>query len=539
VKYVFLFTLFCSVIKPHIIRAESTLPVYSEIQSLKRNKTSFELINFNPSINRWFLLKINDGSENFYHIENVDAENRLKLTGRGLEIKNMKNGHFEECHLWGGGFDLRNAVLDKYRNPYFPLCEGLLYLRLKRDSTTALSLTEWATEKLRLVKFGEKFINFVKPVIVSAHAETAKNRRIENLKYRRNLEEDLLSAKVNEDSRYSYVSVGNHLGISVDNEESYMEYGKWYKSRMHPNIFISLITPGFLHYNFMGTDSGIKYPVKEEEMDKLIYLVAYDLSEYSINVVHGTEYPGIPSEGGEEGSAGLLEDLAMAGTVPPYMINRTVGVFIGGYKRSHGYFKYGEHHGKYYGYIENGVALSKMEPGLATIYTTKDEEIQIGKWPEDPDREKELLKTVVSARQNGVLIVDDYIPGKHINSWGHGNWSGDADGNLRTLRSAVCIQNNGRQRNLIFAAFTSTTPGTMARVLRAYSCETAMQLDMNAYIYLHNAIFKFDENNKIDIEYLHSEMEYPKGLKYHRYILDNNNRDFFYVFKRKKNLALH
>jgi len=37
----------------------------------------------------------------------------------------------------------------------------------------------------------------------------------------------------------------------------------------------------------------------------------------------------------------------------------------------------------------------------------------------------------------------------------------------------------------------------MARILITYGCENAMQLDMNAYMYLHNAIFEFDRNGNI------------------------------------------
>lgn len=103
-----------------------------------------------------------------------------------------------------------------------------------------------------------------------------------------------------------------------------------------------------------------------------------------------------------------------------------------------------------------------------------------------------------------------------------------------TLRSAVCIQETAGQKHLIFAAFTAATPSTMARVLQAYSCQAAMQLDMNAYMYMHNALFKFSRPNKNPrVEYLHSEMEYPKGIKRHRFIMDNNNRDFFYILKKR------
>ena len=125
----------------------------------------------------------------------------------------------------------------------------------------------------------------------------------------------------------------------------------------------------------------------------------------------------------------------------------------------------------------------------------------------------------------------DGKPGKLVNNWGAGNWSGDAEGRLQTMRSAACIAQSGKKKYLTFAAFTSATPNSMAKVLQSYGCQTAMHLDMNAYMYLHAAVFKYAGKN-LDIEYLHQKMRYPKRVKKHRYILDNNNRDFFYVYRK-------
>jgi hypothetical protein len=479
-----------------------------------------ELVSLNPDINKWFLLKRNGKT---YHLENVSAKNKISISNDNLIVKAGIGFSEQKCSLWNA---LSAKRIAKYKNPYYPLCNGLVYLRLDRSSTTRLSLTEWATEKIRKVSFGESFINFLKPLIVATHAEAAEDRAVAHQESRKRSGGSLLDAQINALSPVEPVSVENHLGVSIKNNEKFVRYGKWYQTNMHDGIYVSLMIPQIVAPSVLNSFPRKVKTIKNNEMDKLAYFTAYDLSKYSLNFVHGTTYPGLPANTKHK------ENYKTIGSIPPYKINSAVSVFIGGYKKTHGTFKYGEHQGKTYGFMENGVVLSKMEAGLATIYSTKDGEVHIGKWPKDKNEEAILMKNVVSARQNGVMIIDNYEPGKHINSWGGGNWSGDVNGNLRTLRSTVCMQRTNGKKYLVFGAFTAASPNTMARVLQSYSCEYAMQLDMNAYMYLHNAIFKFDKNNQIDIEYLHTEMEYPKGLKRHRYVMDNNNRDFFYVYKK-------
>ena len=65
-------------------------------------------------------------------------------------------------------------------------------------------------------------------------------------------------------------------------------------------------------------------------------------------------------------------------------------------------------------------------------------------------------------------------------SWGPGNWSGSAAGELRALRAGACLQESGGRRFLIYGWFSTATPSAMARVFQAYGCRYAMLLDMNA-----------------------------------------------------------
>lgn len=507
---------------------------FAESTKIETPNSQIELYNLNPWINKWFILKTHNSNTQIFHLENVLAENSLILSTSGIIIRDTKTNIEKECVLWDAKNDIRKLNLNTYKNPYYPICEGLIYVRLNRSSTTELSSTEWMTEKLRKISFGEDLINFVKPLIVARQAEAAGQRDVASSP--KDLEvKDLLGASIKVTNNTTPVAVNHHLGISLKLNEPYLRYGQWYKIGAHEDIYVSLMLPGLVDTDLIKEFPRETTQIQESEKDKLIYLTSYDLSKFGISYVNGTDYPGVgrsPFDKSQKQVVENLNPLVMVGSVPPYKLNDTVGVFIGGYKRSHSFFKYGKHQGKYYGYIENGVVISPLEAGLATFYATKNGEIDIIKWPDNKTEQESLLKEIVSARQNGILIVDSYKPGESLLSWGNGNWSGDVNGNLKTLRSAVCIQKNNGKKHLIFAAFTAATPNTMAHVFRAYKCENAMQLDMNAYMYLHNAIISYDENHNVKAEYLHTEMEYPKGIKKPRFVMDNNNRDFFYVYKK-------
>jgi hypothetical protein len=253
----------------------------------------------------------------------------------------------------------------------------------------------------------------------------------------------------------------------------------------------------------------------------MVYLVAYDLDLYHVDYISGLKEPGIPSQMTDS------KKLVSVGNIPIYRRDQTVGVFIGGFKREHGIITRGPHRGKRYGYVQNGITLEPLNPGLATFFSTR-QHIEIAAWSPDAHGSEQI----VSARQNGVPLIESLEPTPLVKNWAWGHWSGDAKGNLQSLRSAICIQKHKSKRFLIFAAFTAATPSSMAKTLQAYRCENALHLDMNAYMYVHNALIDFKSPDKVQVEYLHQEMEYPKGLKNHRFILDNNERDFFYVYRK-------
>src|SRR5258708_32914826 len=84
------------------------------------------------------------------------------------------------------------------------------------------------------------------------------------------------------------------------------------------------------------------------------------------------------------------------------------------------------------------------------------------------------LGNVKYARQDGVPLIElderggSAVPGRWVNNWGAGNWSGSEGMRLRTIRSGVALQSNGRKQFLIQAAFSAATPSAMARAFQAY-----------------------------------------------------------------------
>ena len=105
-------------------------------------------------------------------------------------------------------------------------------------------------------------------------------------------------------------------------------------------------------------------------------------------------------------------------------------------------------HGSHYGFVENGVVLSKLQPGLATVVVFDDGSVDLETWTRQ--RTTPTLPRIRYARQNGVAHPGARragrrraVPGSRVRSWGPGNWSGSADKKLRTLRAGLCLQESG------------------------------------------------------------------------------------------------
>lgn len=496
---------------------------------------SASLTNLNPYINQWFLLHLRKGTRTrALHIENTSPDNYLRLYGNGLALETPEKSVILECDLWKAHSkeNLLFKNLDAHKSPFMPICDRLLILRLDRSSQTKLSTTEWGTALLRKTKYGEAIINAFKPFLVSWKAESSaavKGEASTTTNYEKgNPKPPTLNIPSNKSATKEH-----SLGITLKEKPKTIQYGKWYKTFISSHSFVNISTVGHITSEMRNSHRDRTDKLGEVENNKLAYVMAYDLEYLKTDFVLGTTHPTVKkSHLKVPGYRNVNKHIVPIGSVPPYHLKEAIGVFIGGWKSRHGKFYRGPFKGKVYGYLENGVEIQKLETGLATLYTTKSGRTDIIQWPVDQASQLELLKNAVSARQNGVLVVQNGKPNLWVNKR-IGNWSGDAKGNLRSLRSGVCIQESDQGRFLLFFALTAATPSTLAKVMMSYHCKNGMGLDMNQYVFMHNVLFTLDQKNQLIVEYLHKEMEYPKGIKYPRYIMDNNERDFFYVSRRQ------
>ena len=514
---------------------------YSQSKTIKMGKFSVTLTNLNSYINKWFLLAI-QGKDYEYnlHLENRINSNKIELTHKGLKFTSKKNlAQFSECSLWSKkGTFFAKLDFENHTHTFYQLCDGLVYIRLVKPSNTLLSLTEVTTSFLRKTAIGEGIINFFKPTLVGLEAESDPGIK-QLAKPSHTREKELpLPVQMRNLGSYNMISKENQLGIELESKTP-INFGHWNETKMHPGVYVSMFKPDLIDKKIFEQHKSLVYEIKPKELDKLVYIIAYDLDKYSINYAVGTKHPAINQNHKIMGAqADYNKYLVPIGSIPPYEIQDAIGVFIGGFKNKHGRFKHGPLKGRTYGYIQNGVELEPMSPGLATVYLDLEGHVEIAKWPENREEQIKLRKRVVAARQNGAMLIEDKIPGSHVKSWRNGNWSGSANGLGQSLRSGICMQQREDRRYLLFMAFYSATPSTMARTMQAYSCTQGMHLDMNAHMYLHNALYTVDEADGFKVEYLNQEMLYPKGSKKHRFIMDNNPRDFFYIKRRPKDVSL-
>ena len=226
----------------------------------------------------------------------------------------------------------------------------------------------------------------------------------------------------------------------------------------------------------------------------------------------------------------------------PLEASRVAATFTGGFKRTHGAFRMSNlatiGQGSHYGFVENGVVLSKLKPGLATVVVFDDGSVDLKTWTEQDDAD---LPRIRHARQNGVAILEPdagsqrTVPGSRVQSWGRGNWSGSVDKKLRTLRAGLCLQESQGKQFLVYAYFSNATPSSMARVFQACDCRYAMLLDMNALEHTYMAVYH-RQGSELITQHLIDGMGAVDGSRdgqpLPRFVSVADNRDFFYLLRR-------
>jgi len=510
------------------------------------------LVNLNPTVNAWYLLRVDwkDGApEQAWHLENSRPGNaRILLDEKyssGLVITEGANRY--SCDLLGGN------ALEQGRNTqliYYPLCEGRIYLRNPaKGHRTAL---EVATEFLRdQVWGGEKVIVLFHHLMADRYRTTGELETTAGTKDQTNAAERPLTALV--DPQYSSRQVmPADLGIALDqagSDENGLTPGAWYAAADNAGVYVSILQPNFITPAILQSYRGVVSNLDSVEASSLSYLIAFALDQFDIAYALGTEHPEVTWSERATGPVkdarlpgpdgiGSIAPLISTGLIRPDNGRKTAAAFTGGFKRTHGVFRYGDlalkNHGSHYGFIENGVVFSKLQPGLATVFVLDDGSLEMKTWTE---ADNTLLSRIKYARQNGVPIIDSAIPGNLVNRWGPGNWSGSEDEKLRTIRAGIALQKSHGKRFLIYAVFSDATPSAMTRVFQAYQCSYAMLLDMNALEHTYLAVYR-RSGGELSVDHLLKGMsELDKSASNEnvpRFLGFPDNRDFFYLMRRAK-----
>lgn len=517
------------------------------------------LIDLSPRINSWFLLMLHwAGTDQTlsYHLENPQPRTQtLALSPDhpfGIDI--AAAGHAAACDLWQ---DARAPLLEQARAsdlPYAPLCGDRLFLR----NAVAGSYThlERVTNFLRDdVWGGDRIIGFVKQqFFTDAFMEKGDDPAAPRATSLANSPPGAPPPPRIDAPFDATPALTLHLGIDVDHGTGALVLGRWYAVRDAAGIFLSVIQPEAAP---APAENGRKSTVSRLDPIEAVavdYLVAMDLANFDLGFALGTDHPRVGWSvraldavrdrrlPGPDG-IGSVAPLVVNGIVNPRLVDRVAATFAGGFKREHGAFHYGplslENHGTHYGFIEQGVVFSKLQPDLATLMVDDTGGVRMLTWTA---ADTALLPHIRFARQNGVpLITYDEntgmsTPGPWVSNWGAGNWSGSEEEHLRTLRAGVCLLVSRTARYLVFGYFSTATPSAMARVFEAYGCRYAMHLDMNALEHAYFALYT-RKSGRIVVEHLiegMAEVDRKGGEDLApRFLSFPDDRDFFYLTRKQ------
>jgi hypothetical protein len=520
---------------------------------------SVSLINLNPFVGVWYIMRITlsgEKAENNYHLETpLTYQQKIRLDDdfpHGLIVpgRNLPD-------VCGIRPDEALSVFSQARRSqmiYAPICQQNLFLRnpTKGHRTAIEAVTDFLRDK---IPGGERIVGFVRDTFFKdAYRKQARAQNMTDPVADSRLQGGPAAASINPVYRNKLI-IPPDLGMNLeDSAAAGLVPGRWYPVMEIPGIYFSVIQPDAIAPRILKS-----YPARVRNLDNvetsaLAYLVAFDLQLFELGFAMGTEHPRVgwsrrsqkrirdPKLPGPDG-IGDIAPLVATGSVNPLNVMKTVATFTGGFKRAHGAFKYGplalENHGSHYGFIENGVVFSKLQPGSATLFVRNDGTVDMKTWT---DSSLNHLTWIKHARQNGVPIVEfdaktgASLPGPLVARWGLGNWSGSKDNKLRTLRSGAALQHHKGKRFLIYAYFSTATPSAMARIFQAYGCRYAMHLDMNALEHTYMTVYR-RRGQELMIQHLikgMSVLDKTYGGQYiPRFLGYPDNRDFFYVMRRE------
>ena len=518
------------------------------------------LINLNPRINTWFLLLIQwkeSGLVESYHLQNPDPVTQtLSLDPKyphGILISTREGVH--ACELWSAtsGSELTGAA--GTGKPYTPICGGRLFLRNKTQGNK--TTLEQVTDLLRShVWQGEKITAFVRETFYKdAYLNTSEMLEAKNHSAGARPLPTGAPAQPMINPRYSdKFLVPEELGIALDSDTgNRLLVGRWYSATGLPGVFVSVTQPNLVAEEVVQNQGNQVNPLDTVESGALVYMVAFDLDRFDLGFEMGTDHPRVGwsdriqdqmRDNTLPGPDGIdtLDPLVMTGMVSPADVQRTAATFIGGFKRYHGAFRWGDlalkNHGSHYGFMENGVILSKLQPDLATVVIFDDGTVDLKTWKKTDNAD---LHRIRHARQSGVPIIEyDAASGTSkvgalVSRWGRGNWSGSEENKFRTVRAGLGLQAFQDRRFLIYGYFSSATPSAMARVFQAYQCRYALLLDINALEHTYLAVYK-GRGQEFSVQHLIKGMDVldktKGGRVIPRFLGYPDNRDFFYLLRK-------
>jgi len=522
-----------------------------EVQPFRRSATTqdadgteFTLTSLNPAFNTWFLLDVTTVARHTktvtYHLELTDPEETtvsLRTTDSpALIFEN--NGLVERCTPWNG----RNSELDKAVNsglPYAPICDDRVFVR--NHVRVSRSNREAVAEFLRdNVIFGESIVGIIKgsfyedAYMVSGEVVAGGDS-------------GEVAASLGKANLSQHPVFRAYFGFELDGAEGGMQAGSWYAVKDAPGIYASAMQPGMIHPDILNR-KGETHWLDGVENRADVYLVAFDLSQFELGYEVGTDHPRLgwsprPSGAGKNwqlpGPDGFnqADPVVRTGMLSPALTDRVAATFAGGFKRDHGAWRAGDkaftNYGHHYGFLANGVIFSKLHPGLSTIFVLDDGSIHMRTWTE---ADRELLPRVRFARQNGVPLIENGVPGDQVTSWLGGNWSGSAEADLRTLRGGACMKEVNGRKFLIYAYFSSATPSAQARTFQAYGCDHAMLLDMNSQEHTYMALYTNEEGRVVPHHLVNGmsavDAQGNDGHPIARFVGFSDNRDFVYLLRK-------
>lgn len=520
------------------------------------------LTNLNPDFNVWYLLTIDrhaDADCCIYHLENPDPGRftyRL-VPGFRSGVVVTADGDEYRCRLWDETTLAPRFAHDPSKS-FQALCGGRMLLRSPTEGKA--TTREFVADFLRRhVWRGEAITDLVKDylykdrfLITSPVSRAAAGQDMP--------EGDSRSRprRARVDDRYRGVTLAaKELGIELtEADPTAVGAGRWYTARASDHIFVSVIQPDLIDHALLQTHTDRVRPLDTVEATASVYLLAFDLHRFDVDFALGTLHPSpewsyrAPAHykaSDQPGPDGIddYQPLVMVGKVNPVKAPRVIATFAGGFKRTHGAFKWGQlsqiNQASHYGFRVNGITFSTLQPHLATLLIYRDGRVDMQTWSDQLERD---LPQILHARQNGVPIIEwdarsgQSIPGDYVNDWGRGNWSGSPQSEQRTLRAAACLQQTDTRSFLIYAYFSAATPSAMARVLQAYACRYAMHLDMNALEHTYSAVY-LKQNQQFIIQHLNTGMnvldrkDKESGAIVPRFVGSADNRDFFYVMEKE------